>query len=144
VFSVAFSIIEVILVTLTTSRSRVRWPTYRRIAVCRHVPAVEVRELEDGVDGGFERAGVALNLGEEEAALECGEEGDGEVVRVGAVREVPGGVKTAQSVADGGRPLPESGRDQVAGLRVGLGQRPGERASRAGSRPGPGCSSPRR
>jgi hypothetical protein len=71
-------------------------------AVGRHVLAVEARELEDGVDGGFERAGVALNLGEEEAALEYGEEGDGEVVRVGAVREVPGGVKAAQPVADGG------------------------------------------
>jgi hypothetical protein len=43
-----------------------------------------------------------VNLGEDEAALERGEEGDGEVVRVGAVREVPGGVKTAQPVADGG------------------------------------------
>jgi hypothetical protein len=50
----------------------------------------------------LEGAGVALDLGEEEAALEGGEEGDGEVVRVGAVREVPGGVKTAQPVADGG------------------------------------------
>jgi len=73
-----------------------------RFVVCRHVPAADARELEEGVDGGFERAGVALNLGEEEAALKCGEEGDGEVVRVGAVREVPGGVKTAQPVADGG------------------------------------------
>src|ERR1039457_2146400 len=72
------------------------------IAVCRHVPAAEARKLEDGVDGGFERAGVALNLSEEEAALECGEERDGEVVRVGAIREVPGGVKMAQPVADGG------------------------------------------
>jgi hypothetical protein len=61
-----------------------------------------VRELEDGVDGGFERVGVALNLGEEEAALECGEEGDGEIIRVGAIGEVPGGVQTAQPVADGG------------------------------------------
>ena len=33
------------------------------IAVCRHVPAAEAREFEDGVDGGFERAGVALHLG---------------------------------------------------------------------------------
>ena len=41
-------------------------------------------------------------LGEEETALECGEEGDGEVVRVGAVREVPGVVKTVQLVAEGG------------------------------------------
>jgi len=72
------------------------------IAVCRRVPAAEAREPEDGVDGGFERAGVALNLGEDEAALERGEEGDGEVVRVGAVREMPGGVKTAQPVADDG------------------------------------------
>jgi hypothetical protein len=61
-----------------------------------------VRELEDGVEGGFERAGVALNLSQEEAALEGGEEGDGEVVRVGAVREVPASVKTAEPVADGG------------------------------------------
>ena len=72
------------------------------IAVCWHVPAADARELEEGVDGGFEGTGVALDLGEEEAALECGEEGDGEVVRVGAVREVPGGVQTAQPVADGG------------------------------------------
>jgi hypothetical protein len=96
------------------------------IAVGRPVPAAEARELKDGVDGGFEGAGVALNLGEDEAALERGEQGDGEVVRVGAVREVPGGVQTAQPVADGGRPLPESGRDQGAGLGVGLGQLPGE------------------
>ena len=79
----------------------------------------------------FRRASVALNLGEDEAALERGEEGNGEVVRVGAVREVPGGVKTEQPVADGSRPLPESGRDQGAGLRVGLGHLPGERAERA-------------
>src|ERR1700723_2481859 len=65
-------------------------------AVGRQVLAVEARELKDGVDGDFEGAGVALNLGEVEAALEGGEEGDGEVVRVGAVREVPGGVKTAE------------------------------------------------
>ena len=72
------------------------------IAVWRHVPAADAREIEDGVDGGFETAGVALRPGEDEAALDCGGEGDGEVVRVGAVREVPGGVKTAQPVADGG------------------------------------------
>ena len=64
--------------------------------------AAQLRKFEDGVDGGFERAGVALDLGEDEAALECGEERDGEVVRVDAVREVPGGVQTAQPVADGG------------------------------------------
>ena len=68
----------------------------------RHVPGGEAREVKDGVDGGFEGAGVALHLGEDEAALERGEEGDGEVVGVGAVREVPGGVQTAQPVGDGG------------------------------------------
>lgn len=64
--------------------------------------AAQVRKFEDGIDGGFERAGVALDLGQDEAALECGEERDSELVRVDTVREVPGGVKTAQPVADGG------------------------------------------
>jgi hypothetical protein len=41
-------------------------------------------------------------LGEEETALERGEEGDSEVVRVGTVQEVPGVVKAAQPVADRG------------------------------------------
>lgn len=52
-------------------------------------------EFEDGVDGGFEGTGVALDLGEEEPALECGEEGDSEVVWVGAVQGMPGAVKAA-------------------------------------------------
>jgi len=51
------------------------------LVVGRPVPAAEAGELKDGVDGDFERAGVALNLGEDKAALECGEEGDAEVVR---------------------------------------------------------------
>jgi hypothetical protein len=72
------------------------------IAVRRHTRAGEARKLEDGVNGGFERAGVALNLGEDEAALESGEEGDGEVVRADAIRQVPGVVKTAQPLPDGG------------------------------------------
>ena len=63
------------------------------LAVCRHVLAIDADEFEEGVDGGFEGTGVALDLGEEEAALQCGEEGDSEVVRVGAVREVPSVVK---------------------------------------------------
>ena len=58
----------------STARSpgfRSPWDLGREgIAVCRHVPAAETRELEDGVNGGLERAGVALNLGEDEAALE--------------------------------------------------------------------------
>ena len=43
-----------------------------------------------------------LDLGEEQAALDRGEERDGEVVRVGPGREVPGGVQVPQPVADGG------------------------------------------
>jgi len=72
------------------------------LAVCRRVLGTDAGEFEEGVEGGFEGTGVALDLGEEETALECGEEGDSEVVRVGALREVPGVVKTAQPVADRG------------------------------------------
>jgi hypothetical protein len=39
-------------------------------------------ESEDGVDGGFEGTGVPLDLGQQEAPLDSGEEGDGEVVGV--------------------------------------------------------------
>jgi Domain of unknown function (DUF222) len=72
------------------------------LAVCRRVLAIDSGEFEESVDGGFERTGVALDPGEEETALECGEKGDSEVVRVGALQEVPGVVKTAQPVADRG------------------------------------------
>ena len=94
------------------------------LAVCRRILVADPGEFEKGVDGGFEGTGVALDLGEEETALEYGEEGDSEVVRVDAVQEVPGVVKTAQPVADCGGPLPESRRDQGAGLHVGLGELP--------------------
>ena len=72
------------------------------LAVCWPVLVADAGEFEEGVDGCFEGTGVALDLGEEETALERGEEGDSDVVRVGAVREVPGVVKTAQPVADRG------------------------------------------
>ena len=58
-------------------------------------------ESENSVDGGFERTGVPLDLGEEEAPLDSGEEGDGEVVGLQAGPQVPGGVKCSQPVADG-------------------------------------------
>ena len=51
--------------------------------------------MEEGVDGRFQGAGVPLDLGEEKATLERGEEGDGEGVRVGAVRELSGLVQAA-------------------------------------------------
>jgi len=59
-------------------------------------------EGEEGVDRGFEGAGVPLDLGEQEASLDCGEEGEGEVVRVGVGWEVPGGVQFPQPAAYGG------------------------------------------
>jgi hypothetical protein len=79
-------------------------------------------ELEEGVDRRFQRAGVPLDLGEEKAALERGQEGEGEGVRVGAVRELPGLVQAAQPLAEGGLPLPESAGQQGPGVRVGLGE----------------------
>jgi len=45
------------------------------LAVCWRVAAADAGEVEDGVEGGFEGTGVALDLGEEETALERGEEG---------------------------------------------------------------------
>ena len=52
----------------------------RTLAAARR--GVARSEREDGVDGGFEGTGVPLDLGEEEAPLDSGEEGDGEVVGV--------------------------------------------------------------
>src|SRR5271170_4591019 len=70
-------------------------PAAGGLAVCRGVLVIDAGEVEEGVDGGLERTGVALDLGDEQTALECGQEGDGEVVRVGAVWKVPGVVQTA-------------------------------------------------
>jgi hypothetical protein len=50
------------------------------LAVCWRVLAADAGEFEEGVDGSYEGMGVALDLGEEEAALECGEQGDSKVV----------------------------------------------------------------
>jgi hypothetical protein len=77
-------------------------------------------EGEDGVDGGFEGAGVALDLDEEQAALERGEQCYGEVVGTDVGREVPGGLESPQPVADGGRPPREAVGDKGAGRGVGL------------------------
>lgn len=59
-------------------------------------------EGEEGVDRDLERTGIPLDLGEEKAALECGEESYGVVVRIDAGWEAPGGLKPSQPVADGG------------------------------------------
>jgi hypothetical protein len=52
-----------------------------------------------GVDGGFEGAGVALDLREEEPPLERGEQGGRQVAGADAAREVSRGGQGAQSVA---------------------------------------------
>jgi hypothetical protein len=61
----------------------------RNFVVGRDVGLAVAGELEEGVDRRFQRAGVSLDLGEEQAALERGEEGDGEAVRIGGRRELP-------------------------------------------------------
>ncbi len=101
------------------------------VVVCHQALTVELGESKKSVEGDFERAGVPLRLGEEESALQRGEDRDGEVVRAHAGRKVPGVVEAAQSVADCSRPLPEAGRDQGSGLRVGLGELAGKSAKRA-------------
>ena len=68
-----------------------------------------------------------MHLGEEKSSFERGEQSSGEVVRVDAGRELPFGVKGSQSVADGGCPLIEPGRDEGPGLGVGLGELTTER-----------------
>jgi hypothetical protein len=93
-------------------------------------PAVPCK-LEEGVDRRFQRARVPLDLGEEKAALERGQEGNGEGVGVGAVRELSGLVQAAQPLADDGLPLPESVGQQGPGERLGLRELACERAERA-------------
>ncbi len=46
--------------------------------------------------------GIALDLRQEEAALNSGEKGHGEVVGVNVRRQMPGGVQGSQSVAQRG------------------------------------------
>jgi hypothetical protein len=52
-----------------------------------NIRAAASDDLEEGVNRRFQGADVPLDLGEEKAALKRGEEGDGEGVRVGPVRE---------------------------------------------------------
>ena len=48
-------------------------------------------KAEEGIDRCLERAGAPLYLGEEKPSLERGEQGDGEVIRVEAGRELAAG-----------------------------------------------------
>jgi hypothetical protein len=52
-------------------------------------------EGEEGVEGGLEGTGVALDLREEESALKRREKRHGEVVRVDAGREMPGDLESS-------------------------------------------------
>ncbi len=94
-------------------------------------------EGEDGVDGGLERPCVALDLGQQEAAQQGGEQRHGEVVGVDAGRQRPGSVQGAQPDGDGGRPPAEAGRDEGAGFGIGLRELAAERPERA---PAPGVA----
>src|SRR6185437_3256073 len=85
-------------------------------------------KVEEGIDRSFERAGAPLRMGEQKPSFERGEESNGEVVRVNAGRKFPLGMKGPESVADGGCPLIEPGRDERAGLGVALGELANERA----------------
>ena len=87
-----------------------------------NIRAAASDELEEGVNRSFQGADVPLDLGEEKAALERGQEGDGEGVRVGALRELSSLVQAAQALAEGGLPLPEAAGQQGPGVRVGLGE----------------------
>ena len=49
-------------------------------------------------------------MGEQEPALECGEDGEREVVGVGPAHEVASRVHRAQAVSDAVLPAPESDR----------------------------------
>jgi hypothetical protein len=98
----------------------------RGLRCLRDIRAAASGELEEGVDGRFQGAGVPLDLGEEKASLERGEEGDGEGVWVSAVRELPGLVQAAQVFADGGLPLGEAVGQQGPGTGIGLRELAGE------------------
>jgi hypothetical protein len=54
-----------------------------------------------GYIGGFERPGLALDLGQQQAALQGGERGEGQVVRVRAGGEVAAGVPSAAGTGGG-------------------------------------------
>ena len=74
---------------------------------------------------------AALDLADQETALQGSQHGHGEIVRAGRGGETAVGLHGAQAIPDGAGPALEAGRDVEAGLGVGLGQLAAEGADRA-------------
>jgi hypothetical protein len=95
------------------------------------IRSVGVDKGEHCVQSDPQRPGGALNLTEEEAALQGGQQGDGEIIGVGGGDEVTRGLHGAQAVSDGIGPAPETSVYVEAGIGVGLGEFAPERADGA-------------
>ena len=87
--------------------------------------------VEHRVERDLERAGLPLDLGQEQAALQGGERGQGEVAGVRAGREVAAGVHGPEPVADPGLPAAEAPGHGHAGGVVDLGHLGAQGADRA-------------
>jgi hypothetical protein len=94
--------------------------------------AVGRDETECAVEGAPEGAGVAAGLGEDEAALDAGQGGGREPVRVGAGPEFTGGNHGRQASPDVGlpavKPIRQDGPDVVVAL-ADLAKEAGDRAA---------------
>ena len=60
--------------------------------------------VEHGVECGFERSGVPFELGHQQPALQRGQGRQGQLLRVGAGRQVAAGVHDLEAVTDAGLP----------------------------------------
>ena len=79
-------------------------------------------QAQKGVQRGVQWRPVPLDLGQQQSALQAGQPGHRQGIRVEAGPELPGGVQLPQSVAQRVRPPVEPFCDLGAGLGVGLGQ----------------------
>src|ERR1700734_2739414 len=97
--------------------------------------AVGRDEAECAVEGAPEGAGVAAGLGEDEAALDAGQGGGREPVRVGAGPEFAGGNHGLQASPDAGLPAVEPIRQDGADVVVAFDDLAKEAGDRAASLP---------
>ena len=86
---------------------------------------------QGGVEGGLDVADLAGGLGQEQPALQGGQEPRGELRGVGVGAQVAAVARRLQAAAEQGLPLGEAGGEVGAGLRVGLGQLPDRGAEAA-------------